>query len=184
MPFFNSFPEESEVGDVYRFDPRIWDHFRQFSRELMRGQSPLTYGERELIAGFVSGLNACEFCHGAHTAAAIAFGFPDDLMPSLLDDIESAPVDNKLKPILRFVKKLTVTPAKMVQADADAVFDAGWDERALHDAIGVAARYSMVNRLIQGHGIAANPDTFAARGKHIASKTHDDWRSDDSVLKR
>ena len=102
MPFFKSFPEESEVGDVYEFEPRIWNHFRQCSRELMRGPSPLTFGERELIAGFVSGLNACEFCHGAHTAAATAFGFPDGLMPSLLSDIESAPVDEKLKPLLRY----------------------------------------------------------------------------------
>jgi uncharacterized peroxidase-related enzyme len=184
MPFFKSFAAESEIGDVYRFEPRIWKHFGEFSRELMRGPSPLTPGERELIAGFVSGLNACEFCHGAHTAAAVAFGFPDDLMPKLLDDVDTAPVDDRLKPILRFVRKLTLTPAKMVPADADAVFAAGWDETALHHAIAVAARYSLVNRLIHGHGIEANPDTFRARGEHIACKTHDDWKADRSVIGR
>lgn len=184
MPFFKSFPEESEIGDVYRYEPRIWEHFGDFSKELMRGPSPLTPGQRELIAGFVSGLNACEFCHGAHTAAAVAFGFPEDLMPQLLKDISSAPVDERLKPILTYVRKLTLTPAKMLQADADAVFAVGWDETALHHAVAVAARYNMVNRLIQGHGIAANPDTFRARGEHIAGKTQDDWRTDGSVLKR
>jgi uncharacterized peroxidase-related enzyme len=182
MPFFKSFADESEIGDVYRHEPRIWKHFGEFSRELMRGPSPLSPGERELIAGFVSGLNACEFCHGAHTAAAVAFGFPDDLMPQLLDNIDTASVDDKLKPILKYVKKLTLTSARMVQADADAVFAAGWDETALHHAIGVAARYNLVNRLIHGHGIQANPDTFKERGEHIAGKKHGDWKSDQSVL--
>ena len=101
VPFFKSFPEESEIGDIYRFEPRIWNHFRQFSRELLHGPSPLTPGERELIAGFVSGLNACEFCHGSHTAAATVFGFSEDVMPELLNDIDTATVDDKLKPILR-----------------------------------------------------------------------------------
>jgi uncharacterized peroxidase-related enzyme len=184
MSFFKSFPEESEVGDIYRFEPRIWDHFRQFSRELMRGPSPFTPGERELIAGYVSGLNACEFCHGAHTAAATVFGFHEDLMPELLNDIDTASVDNKLKPILHYVKKLTLTPVKMVQADVDAVYQAGWDETALHHAIGVTARYNLVNRLVLGHGVEANPDSFKERGEHIAGKTNEDWRSDESVLKR
>lgn len=182
MPFFKSFAKESEIGDVYKFEPRIWKHFGQFSRELMRGPSPLTPGERELIAGFVSGLNACEFCHGSHTAAAVAFGFPEDLMPKLLDDVDTAPVADKLRPILKYVRKLTLEPAKMVQADADAVFEAGWDEVALHHAIAVAARYNLVNRLIHGHGIEADPDTFRERGERIASKTHDDWKENQSLL--
>lgn len=184
MPFMKSFPAESEIGDVYRFDSYIWQPFGEFSRKLMRGPSPLTPGERELIAGYVSGLNACEFCHGAHTAAAVAFGFPEDLMPKLLDDIDTALVAEKLRPILKYVKKLTLTPARMVQADADAVFAAGWTETALHHAIAVAARYNLVNRLIHGHGIGANPDTFRARGAHIAGKTGDDWKENESVLHR
>lgn len=184
MPFFPSFRDESEIGDVYRYEPRIWNGFLEFSRELMRGPSPLTPGERELIAGYVSGLNACEFCHGAHTAAAVAFGFPEDLMPKLLEDLASAPVSEKLKPILSFVRKLTLTPAKMRESDAEAVFKAGWDEIALHHAIGVAARYNLVNRLIHGHGISANPDTFRERGEHIAGKTHQDWKAEQSVLRR
>ena len=171
VPFFKTIADDSGVGDVYRYEPRIWKYFQAFSRELMRGPSPLSRGERELIAGFVSGLNACEFCHGAHTAAAVAFGFPENLMSQLLDNIDTAPVADKLKPILKFARKLTLTPAKMVQADADAVFSAGWDEVALHHAIGVTARYALVNRLVQGHGIEANPDTYKSRGNRIADST-------------
>ena len=40
----------------------------------------------------------------------------------------------------------------MTQKDADAVFEAGWDEKALHDAIAVCARMSFMNRLVEGFG--------------------------------
>ena len=45
-----------------------------------------------------------------------------------LIDLDASAVDDKLKPVLRFVKKLTETPSRMMQADVDAIFDAGWDE--------------------------------------------------------
>jgi hypothetical protein len=50
------------------------------------------------------------------------------------------------------VRKLTLTPGKMTQADADTVFDAGWDEKGLHDAIAVTARMCFMQRIVEGHG--------------------------------
>jgi hypothetical protein len=50
------------------------------------------------------------------------------------------------------VRKLIENPDKLSQADADAVFEAGWDERALHDAIAVTARAAFMQRLVQGFG--------------------------------
>ena len=74
--------------------------------------------------------------------AAEAFGVAHGVLGKLEVTIDSAPIDEKMKPILRFVRKLTGTPGRMVQADADAVYAAGWDEHALHDAIAVCARIS------------------------------------------
>jgi hypothetical protein len=47
---------------------------------------------------------------------------------------------------------LTVAPVELSQADADAVFAAGWDERGLHDAIAVTARAAFMQRLVEGFG--------------------------------
>ena len=182
MPFCEYLNDSSTVRDVMGNQAARYAPLENFTHDLMRGNSPFSVAERELIAAYVSGLNACEFCHGSHTAAAVAFGFDEDLMPQLLDDIDTAPVADKLKPILRYAKKLTQEPAKMVQADADAVFAAGWDEVALHHAIAVAARYNLVNRLIHGHGVGANPDTFKDRGERIAAKSYSDWKENESYL--
>jgi putative tryptophan/tyrosine transport system substrate-binding protein len=40
----------------------------------MRGPSPLTPGERELIAAYVSGIDDCQYCYGVHAEPAKAFG--------------------------------------------------------------------------------------------------------------
>ena len=51
----------------------------------------------------------------------------------------------------------------MTQADADAVFAAGWPEQALHDAIAVTARASFMQRLVEGHGFVPMSRELAAK---------------------
>ena len=70
-----------------------------------------------------------------------------------LGDDDTGAIDAKMKPILKFVRKLTVEPTKLTQADADAVFAAGWDEEALHFSVAICARFNLINRLVMGHGV-------------------------------
>lgn len=137
--------------------------------ELMRGGSPFSVAERELIAAYVSGLNACSYCHGVHAATAHQFGVSEDLLTLLLQDIERAPIDAKMKPVLRLVEKLTRMPAKVDEADARAVFEAGWNEQALHDAVAVCALFNYMNRLVEGLGISAGPAYFQLAGERLAA---------------
>jgi uncharacterized peroxidase-related enzyme len=126
---------------------------------------PLTPAQRELIGAYVSSLNACQYCYGGHRAAAELFGVAPRTIDGLIQDLVKAPVEDELLPILTFVKKLTLTPTRMTQADADAVFAAGWDEAALHSAIAVCCLFNFMNRLVEAHGIKADPASFAERGR-------------------
>jgi uncharacterized peroxidase-related enzyme len=165
MPFFPSFPDDANVRTVVSICPERFEGWHEFSEHLMRKESSFTLEERELIAGYVSGVNACQFCHGVHSQVAIALGFPEDGFVKLMEDVDTSDVDEKMKPVLKYVQKLTLTPAKMVQADADAVFAAGWDERALHDAVCVCAMFNFMNRMLEGHGVKGDPATYAERGR-------------------
>ena len=67
-------------------------------------------------------------------------------------DLDSANIPAKLKPVLAYAEKLTTTPNRVSAADAQAVYDAGWDERALYDTVVVCALFNFMNRLVEGTG--------------------------------
>jgi uncharacterized peroxidase-related enzyme len=155
MTFFPSLGDDAGVPHALaKFNTGTGKPLLEFHDALLRTEdSPLTIGQREMIAAYVSGTNSCKYCHGSHTRAAVYFGIDEGLISSLLDDVDTAGIEDEMKPIMRFVRKLTLEPSKMTQADADAVFDAGWNERALYDAIQVCALYNFMNRYVEGIGI-------------------------------
>lgn len=155
MPFFPSLRPEATVSDLYRARRPVYMHWIRMGQEVMSADGPLSQGERELIATYVSCLNQCEYCRAAHLPALDRFGITEELLDALLADIETAPVDERFKPLYRFVKKLTLEPAAITQADADAVYAAGWTEEALELAVEVACRFAYLNRLVLGQGLVA-----------------------------
>ena len=149
---FPSLPERPKLRDVFLRFPQTIRPLLDFHDRVLRDEGPLTVGERELIAAFVSSLNACRFCAGSHEVFARAHGIEANLIEAVLTDLESAEIDEKLRPLLRYVGKLTVEPSKMVEADAKAVFAAGWSEDALFSAILVCGTFNLMNRMVEGTG--------------------------------
>ena len=137
--------------------PKAWPRFSNSTTSCCAAPLHLTVAERELIAAYVSGLNACAFCFGAHTFIARAHGIDPEAIDALMADPATAPVDAKLRPILAYVAKLTKSPAMMTEADAEAVYDAGWSEEALFTAVKTCALFNFMNRIVEGSGVAAYP---------------------------
>jgi len=157
MPVFPSIGGEPSLDKVFRRFPHTLAPLLEYHDRVLRDSSPLTVAERELIAAYVSGLNACTYCHGAHVIAAEAFGVDPELFEGLMADPATSAADDKLKPLLAYVRKLTLTPAMMSEKDAAPVYAAGWDEQALFDAVSVCALFNFMNRIIEGCGIKSNP---------------------------
>src|SRR5262249_2959171 len=134
----------------------------EMSQAAMNGPSPLSPTERELFFAYAAGVAGCKFVYVAHSAVAYAHGVEKGLIEKLLENLDTAPVEARLKPLLAYVRKLMLTPGEMRQADADAVFAAGWDEKALHDTIVVTARAAFMQRLVEGHGFTPMTPELAA----------------------
>lgn len=45
----------------------------------------------------------------------------------------------------------------MTASDAAAVYAAGWDEKTLFHAISVTSLFNLMNRIVEGTGVIANP---------------------------
>ena len=152
-----SLPDRPHLADVFKRFPATVRPLLDFHDILMRGPSDLSVAERELIAAYVSGLNACQFCFGAHKLAARVFEVDPDTIDALIADVTTAPIEENLRPLLAYVAKLTGTPALLTEADAQMVYDAGWSEDALYDAVQTCALYNFMNRIVEGSGVAPFP---------------------------
>jgi uncharacterized peroxidase-related enzyme len=162
---FPSLGEGAAVPDILRLSPAAGRPLLELHEAVMRGPSALTPGQRELIATYVSGLNGCRYCHGVHAETTKAYAeVPAAAVDRLMTDLELAGFDVRLRPILRYARKLTLEPAGVTAADATAVYEAGWDEQALHDAILVTCLFNFMNRLLEGHGIHGDEDLYKRRG--------------------
>jgi len=55
--------------------------------------------------------------------------------------------------MLAYALKLTRTPAEMTADDVEALRAAGFDDRAIHDAVQIVAYFSYINRVADGLGV-------------------------------
>jgi len=155
---FPSLSEGDHLEALLKRFPRGVRPLLELHDTVMRAPSELTVATRELIAAYASGLNACGFCYGAHKTMAQAFGVEPALIESLVNQgIEAAPVEDALRPLLAFVRQVTLDPAKTTDAQAEAVYAAGWSEDALYDAVQTAALYAYMNRILDAAGIEPKP---------------------------
>jgi uncharacterized peroxidase-related enzyme len=167
VSYLSALPENAVLLDVFKLYPETSRPLLDYHEVVMRGPSPFSVAERELIAAYVSGVNSCGYCHGVHTVAAEACGITEGAVPAAVADLDGAPVPENMRPVLRYVGRLTRTPAALTSADAEEVFAAGWDEHALHSAVMVCALFNFMNRMVEGHGITAGPEYFATSGRRL-----------------
>jgi len=117
----------------------------EWTQATMRGPSPWSVGERELMAALVAKWNSCAFCVGAHRATS-ARGLSQATVDAALADYHTAPLPLGLIATLSFLEKLTRTPDDVTAADAALVLQAGVTPEALTDAVAVATLFAVVTR--------------------------------------
>src|ERR1700676_2649743 len=77
------------------------------THEAMRGPSPWSVGDRELMAAFVAKTNGGEWCTKAHAAVAEGAYRDGKKVIAVLSDLETAAMEEPLRATLRMLRKLT-----------------------------------------------------------------------------
>lgn len=132
----------------YRLDTAL--PIRQLTHLLLRGESTLTEGERELIATVVSHGNECRFCTAAHTAAADKCLGDDTIAEKVKADISTAPVSDKMKALLTIARAVQVNGRNVTEDMVANAKAAGATDLELHDTVLIAALFSLYNRYVDG----------------------------------
>ena len=154
------------------FRPETAKPLTELAQVLLRGPSPLSPGERELIAAYVSKLNECRFCHGSHAGAARALlKGQDSLVSAVFADPGTAPVSDKLKALLAIAAAVQKDGRRVTPELVAAARKSGATDQELHDAVLIAAAFCMFNRYVDGLATAVPPDAaYAAMGERLAAE--------------
>ncbi|UOE51273.1 peroxidase-related enzyme [Mucilaginibacter sp. SMC90] len=159
------------IRSLVMFRPETGQYLYELAEVLLRGESTLSPADRELIATYVSYRNNCTFCYSSHAAAARCL-YEDDalIVDEVLRDMTEAPISAKLKALLNIAGKVQVLGKEVKQEDVDAARGQGATDREIHDAVLIAAAFSMFNRYVDGLGslTPTDPEAYAEMGKRMA----------------
>lgn len=166
--------DESEFPGIIgplRYRPETAKPLGELAEVLLRRQPhPLTPGERELIAAYVSGLNECVFCcssHSAFAAAQLSEGMA--FVAQVCADPDAAPVSAKLRALLHIAAAVQEDGRKVTPALVDTARAAGATDLEIHDTVLIAAAFCMYNRYVDGLATLApdDPQSYAASARRI-----------------
>jgi len=137
---------------------------RELTQILLRGPSSLTEGERELIATVVSYKNDCRFCCTAHTAAADILLGEEETAAKVKQDIDTAPVSDKMKALLTIAAQVQQSGKAVTAASVQTAKEHGASDVEIHDTVLIAALFCLYNRYVDGLATVTPTDPAFYKG--------------------
>jgi uncharacterized peroxidase-related enzyme len=173
MPYIDLPEGVPGIRSLAMYRPETGKHLYDLAQVLLRGPSPLTEAEREMIATFVSSRNNCSFCANSHGAAAKhLLGNDAGVVDDVLHDFLSAKVSDKMKALLNIAGQVQILGKAVKQYDIDLARDSGATDLDIHDTVLIAATFSMFNRYVDGLAtiVPKDPAEYVEMGKRLAEK--------------
>jgi uncharacterized peroxidase-related enzyme len=157
------------IVSLFAFRPETAQALNGIAEILLKGDESLSAWERELIATYVSHLNACKFCTRSHAAMVIALRNGDEaLVEAVKQDYTTAPIRKKLKALLAIAARVQGDARRVSEADVTRAREAGASDRDIHDTVLIAAAFCMFNKYVDGLGTtewAGGPEQYLERAR-------------------
>lgn len=161
------------IRSLVLFRPETGKPLYELAQVLLRGESSLSEAERELIAAYVSKRNDTMFCMMSHAAASRElYGDDKNIVDEVLNDMQQANISNKMKALLNIAGKVQILGSAVTQQDIDAARKEEATDKEIHDAVLIAAAFSMFNRYVDGLASFTPTDEkeYEAMGQRMAEK--------------
>ncbi len=88
----------------------------------------------------------------------------EELVEAVLRDVETAPLPEKEKALLRFVDKVNHDSPRITAVDMQPLYAAGWTDEAIYYAITICALFNFYNRWVDASGVPALSDEAHRQG--------------------
>lgn len=170
MAYINTGIKQPGIIELLFYKNSTGNALSNLANALLIENSPLSSGERELIASYVSYLNECEFCHLSHSAAANAhLGDNGKTVSCIIENIETADISKKLKELLKIAGKVQKNGKLVTKEDIEEAKLSGAVDEEIHDTVLIAAAFCMFNRYVDGLGTTpAKKEEYPEMGVRMA----------------
>ena len=148
--------------------PPLLRHMMALSESMIFGDGHLTRRHKEMIATFVSSQNECPYCADSHGYfLRVHGGSAEALCAIQKNDLASSSLTAGERQLLSFVRKVNGSSHEIDKADVDLLYDAGWSQLQIAEAVHVAALFSTFNRVANAFGLQSQGllALFESQGK-------------------
>ncbi|MGE0637196.1 MAG: carboxymuconolactone decarboxylase family protein [Bacteroidia bacterium] len=170
MAYINTGINQPGIVELLFYKNSTGNALSNLANALLIEKSPLSSGERELIASYVSYLNECEFCHLSHSAAAnVHLGDNGKTVSCVIQNPETAELSDKMKSLLKIAGKVQKSGKQVTPEDIAHAKSKGASDEEIHDTVLIAAAFCMFNRYVDGLGTTpAKKEEYPEMGKRMA----------------
>lgn len=176
LPDLNTLPEDIrakilEVQEKSGFVPNVflafarrpaeWRAFFAYHDALMlRAESSLTKGEREMIITTTSAANNCLYCVVAHGAILRIYEKKPLVADQVAVNYRKADITPRQRAMLDFAMKVCLHSATVEDADFDVLHAHGFDDEDIWDIAGITAFFGLSNRMANVTSMMPNPEFY------------------------
>ena len=142
------------IALCFATNPALLKGMLEIAEDFVFGDSLLSRRHKEMLATYVSGLNACPYCVDSHAAALAAQGGSNDVICALQkDELDARVFTTAELALLNFAGKVNSNSSAITRADVEAAMRGGWTEAQVAEAVHIAALFAAFNRIANGFGL-------------------------------
>jgi uncharacterized peroxidase-related enzyme len=135
-------------------NPALLNGMLEIAKNFLFGESLLSRRNKEMIATYVSRLNACPYCAGSHGALlGLESGSPEMICALEDDDLNAQLFTRAELALLKFAGTVNSNSSTIARADIEAAMCAGWTEAQVAEAVHIAALFAAFNRIANSFGL-------------------------------
>lgn len=185
LPDLNALPQDIrakivEVQEKSGFIPNVflalarrpaeWRAFFAYHDALMlREESNLTKGDREMIITATSSANHCLYCVVAHGAILRIYEKKPMVADQVAINYRKADITPRQRAMIDFAMKVCLESHTVGEEDFKALHAHGFNDEDIWDIAGITAFFGLSNRIANSTGMLPNPE-FYLLGRQPRSK--------------
>ena len=141
--------------------PAEWRAFFAYHDALMlREDSGLSKGEREMIVTTTSAANHCVYCVIAHGAILRVYEKKPLVADQVAINFRKADISERQRAMLEFAMKTCLNSHEINETDFTALHAHGFSDEDIWDIASITAFFGMSNRIANFSGMLPNPEFY------------------------